>query len=212
FRSQIPALTGSSELYLALRQPNTDMIFFPVAVRKGQPYEIPPRTLGKDEVSHIIRTGRQLSLGADYYTPDQLRASLGIENGEGDAKSYLGIPLKVSGGEVFGVLALRDVDRTRAFTINDQRILETVGAQLSAAIQNARYFEQVNDLNQNLNRLVEERTRELEDERDRLDTLYQITSVLARTLDMERLQQRAIGMISKAVNAEDGVIFGLEPI
>lgn len=211
-RDQIPALTGSSELYLALRQPNTDMIFFPVAVRKGQPYEIPPRTLGKDEVSHIIRTGRQLSLGADYYTPDQLRSSLGIENGEGDAKSYMGIPLKVSGGEVFGVLALRDVDRTRAFTINDQRILETVGAQLSAAIQNARYFEQVNDLNQNLNKLVEERTRELEDERDRLDTLYQITSELARTLDMERLQQRAIGMISKAVNAEDGVIFGLEPI
>ena len=35
---------------------------------------------------------------------------------------------------------------------------------------------------------------------------------LARTLDMERLQQRAIGMISKAVSAEDGVIFGLEPI
>ncbi len=210
-RDQVPALTGSNELYLALTQPGTDMIFFPVAVRKGQPYEIPPRKLGKDEVSHIIRTGRQLSIGADYYTPDQLRASLGIENGEGEAKSYLGIPLKVS-GEVFGVLALRDLERTRAFTINDQRILETVGAQLSAAIQNARYFQQVNDLNQNLNQLVDERTRELEDERDRLDTLYQITSELARTLDMERLQQRAIGMISKAVSAEDGVIFGLEPI
>jgi PAS domain S-box-containing protein len=210
-RDQVPALTGANELYLALYDKQTQTISFPVAVRGGVPYTIPSRSLVNDEVSHIIRTGRQLSLGADYYTPDQLRSSLGIENGEGDAKSYLGIPLKVS-NEVFGVLALRDVERTRAFSINDQRILETVGAQLSAAIQNARFFEQVNKLNENLNQLVEERTEELEKERDRLDTLYQITSELARTLDMERLQQRAIGMIAKAVNAEDGVIFGLDPM
>jgi PAS domain S-box-containing protein len=210
-RDQVPALTGANELYLALRDGQTDTVNFPVAVRGGIPYTIPSRPLGNDEVSHIIKTGRQLSLGADYYTPDQLRSSLGIENGEGDAKSYMGIPLKVS-GEVFGVLALRDVERTRAFSINDQRILETVGAQLSAAIQNAQFFEQVNKLNENLNQLVEERTEELENERDRLDTLYQITSELARTLDMERLQQRAIGMIAKAVNAEDGVIFGLDPM
>jgi PAS domain S-box-containing protein len=210
-RDQVPSLTGANELYLALHDKKTNTVTFPVAVRGGVPYEIPSRLLGNDEVSQIIKTGRQLSLGADYYTPDQLRSSMGIENGEGDAKSYLGIPLKVS-NEVFGVLALRDVERTRAFSINDQRILETVGAQLSAAIQNARFFEQVNKLNENLNQLVEERTEELEKERDRLDTLYQITSELARTLDMERLQQRAIGMIAKAVNAEDGVIFGLDPM
>ncbi|MBC8099786.1 MAG: GAF domain-containing protein [Armatimonadetes bacterium] len=210
-RDQIPAVTQSNELYLALYDADTQMISFPLAVRSGQTYSIPPRQLGTDEVSFIIKFGRYLSLGADYFSPDELRRSLNITNGEGDARSYLGVPLK-SGDRVFGVLALRDTERTRAFTINDQRILETVGAQLGAAIQNAQLFDRVTNLNENLNQSVEKRTRELEEERDRLDTLYQITSELARTLDMERLQQQAIGMVAKAVGAEDGVIFGLNPL
>jgi PAS domain S-box-containing protein len=210
-RDQVPAVTQSDELYLALYDAGSETITFPLAVKGGKEYTIPPRLLGTDEVSFIIRHGRQLSLGADYFSTDELRRSLGITNGEGDAKSYLGVPLK-AGDQVFGVLALRDTTRTRAFTINDQRILETVGSQLGAAIQNAELFKRINALNQNLNQRVLERTQELEDERDRLDTLYQITSELARTLDMERLQQQAIGMVSKAVNAEDAVIFGLDPL
>jgi PAS domain S-box-containing protein len=210
-RDQVPSVTQSDELYLALYNEQNQSITFPLAVKGGKPYEIPARKLGTDEVSFIIKHGRYLSLGADYFSVDELRRSLGITNGEGDAKSYLGVPLK-AGDQVFGVLALRDTTRTRAFTINDQRILETVGSQLGAAIQNAQLFGRINTLNENLNLRVQERTQELEEERDRLDTLYQITSELARTLDMERLQQQAIGMVSKAVNAEDAVIFGLDPL
>ncbi len=210
-REQLPSVTGASELYLALYDSATESITFPLAVRYGETYGIPPRKLSNDEVSFIIKHRRPLNLGADYYSPDELRKSLGITNGEGEARSYLGVPL-IAGDEVYGVLAVRDTKRTRAFTINEQRILTIVGSQLGAAIQNARLFRQVSSFADDMEREVAERTRELEEERDRIDKLYQITSELARTLDMDRLMPRALGMVAKAVGAQDGVIMQLDPI
>ena len=67
-----------------------------------------------------------------------LRRSMNIDNGEDAAKSYMGVPL-IAGDEVLGVLAVRDTERTRAFNLNDERILTTVSTQLGAAIQNSRF-------------------------------------------------------------------------
>ncbi|RMG73036.1 MAG: GAF domain-containing protein [Chloroflexi bacterium] len=210
-RDQLTTVTGASELYLALYDSNTDEITFPLAVRSGEIYDIPPRQLNNDEVSFIIKNRRALNLGADYYSPAELRKSLGIVNGEGDAKSYLGVPL-IAGDQVYGVLAVRDRERTRAFTINEQRILTTVGSQLGAAIQNARLFREVSSFADKLEQEVRQRTAELEEERDRIDTLYQITSELAQTLDMDQLIPRALGMLAKAIGADEGVIMQLDPV
>lgn len=208
-RDQLPSVAGANELYIAIKNPDTGEIEFPMAVRNGEPYHIPTRPYGNDEVSFIIKNRRPLNLGAGYYSLDELRHSLGITNSEGDIRSYLGVPIE-AGDEVYGVLAVRDTQRTRAFTVNEQRILQTVGSQLGVAIQNARLFQQVRGFADDLNKLVALRTAELESERDRIDTLYQITSELARTLDMERLMPRALGMVAKAVNAHDGVIMQLD--
>lgn len=209
-REQVPAVTDAQELYLALYDKDTKMIDYPLAVSHGQLINREPHPLGTDEVSYIINKRRPLSLGADYFSIDALRRSMNIDNGEDDAKSYMGVPL-IAGDEVLGVLAVRDTERTRAFNLNDERILTTVSTQLGAAIQNSRLFEQVSSFADELNDMVEQRTEELENERDRLDTLYQITSELMRTLDMDQLLSRALGMVSKAVDAEDGVILLSDP-
>jgi len=209
-REQVPAVTKAEEMYLALFDATNNMITFPLAVRGTTEFYIPPRPLGTDEVSYIIKRKHTLSLGADYFSPAELRKSMGITNGEGEAKSYMGVPVK-SGDQALGVLAIRNTMRSRAFSLHDDRILTTVGSQLGAAIQNARLFEKTTNFAADLNRLVEQRTEELEQERDRLDTLYQITSELARTLDMEELLGRALGMVSKAVGATDAVIMLSDP-
>jgi len=209
-RDQVPAVTGAEELYLALYDKITDMIHFPLAVSKGAIINRDSRPLNTDEVSYIIKKRRPLSLGADYFSIDALRKSMGITNGEDETKSYMGVPL-IAGDEVLGVLAVRDQERTRAFNLNDERVLTTVSTQLAAAIQNSRLFDQVTSFADELNIMVEDRTEELENERDRLDTLYQITSELMRTLDMDQLLGRALGMVSKAVGAEDGVILLSDP-
>jgi PAS domain S-box-containing protein len=209
-REQVPAVTGAQELYLALYDKEADVVHFPLAVSKGEIVNRESRPINTDEVSYIIKNRRPLSLGADYFSIEALRKSMGITNGEDESKSYMGVPL-IAGDEILGVLAVRDQERTRAFNLNDERILTTVSTQLAAAIQNSRLFDQVTSFANELNVMVEDRTEELEDERDRLDTLYQITSELMRTLDMDQLLGRALGMVSKAVNAEDGVILLSDP-
>ena len=210
-RDQVPQVTAAEEMYLALYDSETQDIVYAMAVREGQDYQIPPRKLNTDEVSFIIRHRRSLSLGTGNWSSDDMRSNLGISNGEGDAKSYLGVPV-ASGVQVLGVLAVRDTKRARAFGINDERLLTTVGTQLGAAMQNARLFKQVNTFAEELNQRVQERTNELQVERDRIDTLYRITAELARTLDMDRVLKRALEMVASAVLADDGVIMLIDPL
>jgi PAS domain S-box-containing protein len=209
-RDQLPALTRAEGMFLALYEAESQQITFPLVWEHGQELAREPRPLGKDEVSYIIKRKHSLNLGADYFSIDELRRSMGMSNGEGDIKSFMGVPL-VSGDEVVGVLAIRNTVAKRAFTLNEERVLSSVGGQLAAAIQNARLFSRVSRFADEMNSLVQVRTLELEEERDRLDTLYQITSELARTLDMEQLLERALGMVTKAVGADDAVIMLSDP-
>src|SRR5690606_5340906 len=151
-RDRVPAVTGVEELYLALYNRETQEITFPLYVRNNEEVQLEPRQLNDDEVSFILRNRRPLSMGSDYFSPDDLRRSLGIRNAEGDVKSYLGVPL-ISGDQVLGVLAVRDTKRTRAFGVNSQGILTTIAAQLAAAIQNAYLFDRINAFNQELSLL-----------------------------------------------------------
>ena len=166
-RGRVPGLLRVEEMYLALYNSETQEIRFPLYVKNGEHQDTPSRQLNDDEVSFIIRNRRPLSIGSDYFGPDELRRSLGIRNAEGDVKSYLGVPL-ISGDEMMGVLAVRDTRRKRAFGVNSQGILTTIAAQLGTAIQNAYLFnrlrsvnEELSSLNQNLEGLVTARTDEL---------------------------------------------------
>ncbi|MCB9453765.1 MAG: GAF domain-containing protein [Anaerolineaceae bacterium] len=210
-REQIPRVTDADELYLALYDGETEHITFPLAVADGKTYEISPRELNTDEVSFIIRHRRSLTLGGGNWDANEMRRNLGITNGEGDVKSYLGVPV-VAGDQVMGVLALRDSHRNRTFGMNDERLLTTVGTQLGAAIQNARLFRQISSFADELHLRVQERTAELQKERDRIDTLYHITSDLARTLDLDRVLARALEMVAQAVNADDGTVMLIDPM
>src|SRR5207253_6184905 len=54
-----------------------------------------------------------------------------------EPKSALFVPLVV-GGRATGVISLQNVDRTHAFTEDDQRLLMTLAGSLSVALDNAR--------------------------------------------------------------------------
>ncbi len=209
-RDQVPALTSAREIYLALYDAATGDITFPMAIRDGQPFEIAPRVLNSDEVSYVIRNRRLLMLGGDNPRPEEMRRNMGITEGEIGASRYLGVPL-AAGDMVAGVLAVRDADVSRPFGLNDQRIMTTIGAQLGAMIQNSNLFARVQNFANELNERVEERTAELQQERDRLDSLYQITSELGRTLDMSSVLNRALDMVANTVNAEEAVVLLLDP-
>jgi|WetSurMetagenome_2_1015567.scaffolds.fasta_scaffold11367_3 signal transduction histidine kinase len=63
---------------------------------------------------------------------------------------------------VLGVLILGTCNKSRTFTRHETDLGQTVANQLSVAIQNTRLHADLKDNNDNLERLVEQRTKELE--------------------------------------------------
>ena len=58
-------------------------------------------------------------------------------------KTWLGVPMIV-GDQVTGILSLQDVDRENAFDKPVVRLLQTLAASMSVALENARLWEQEN--------------------------------------------------------------------
>ncbi len=56
-------------------------------------------------------------------------------------KSWLGVPMMV-GDQVTGILSLQSVTREFAFSESDVRLMETLAASMSVALENARLWEQ----------------------------------------------------------------------
>jgi PAS domain S-box-containing protein len=203
-RDQIPALTDAEEIFVALYDEPTNSISFPLALRNGQDMNMRAHKLGDDEFSHIVRFRRPVVMGGDNPSAAELRRNLKIVS-DVESTRFLGVPL-MAGDQVAGVLAVRDTKQTRPFGLNEHRILTTIAAQLGATLQNALLFDRVRNFAAELNQRVEERTRELQEERDRLNSLYQITAELGRTLDIDRVLARALDMVAHAVNADDGAV------
>ena len=55
-------------------------------------------------------------------------------------KSWLGVPMLV-GDQVTGILSLQDVDKENAFDDSSVRLLQTLSASMSIALENARLWE-----------------------------------------------------------------------
>ncbi|MDX2161825.1 MAG: GAF domain-containing protein [bacterium] len=209
-REQVASLMSARDIYMALYDADSQQITFPMAVHDGNDQHIASRPLGDDEVSFVIKSRRPLSLGGEMGV-DEVRRNLKISNSEGAISRYLGVPI-IAGDQVQGVLAVRDTEVTRPFGLNDQRVLTTIGAQIGAAIQNARLFDRIRRFADELNLRVQERTAELQTERDRLDSLYRITAELGSTLEYETVLNRALTMSADAIGADDGVVLILDPM
>ena len=69
-------------------------------------------------------------------------------------KSWLGVPMLV-GRQVTGILSLQSVTREFAFTESDVRLMETLAASMSVALENARLWEQEHLYRQALEREFE---------------------------------------------------------
>ncbi|NLX08376.1 MAG: GAF domain-containing protein [Chloroflexi bacterium] len=206
--AQLPSLTDAQGIYVALYDSATDTLSFPLASFLDERHDLPPRSLGQDEFSLIIRRRMPLLLAGENLV--DVRRSLGIESVLEPHGSFAGVPL-FAGDEVIGALAVRDDDDPMAFSHNDQRILSTISSQLGVAIQSARLLQQTLQQAEELEQRVRERTAELEQERQHISTLYAITTELSTSLDVDRLLNSALEMVAQSVSATRGAILTLDP-
>jgi len=104
-----------------------------------------------------------------------------------DARSELCVPLRV-GDQVIGVVNVESA-RIYAYTESDQRLLETVAAQIAISIQNARLFEA-------------ERLR-----RQEAETLRQAANSLTSSLELEDVLNRLLDGLALVVSFNSATVF-----
>ncbi|NTW00929.1 MAG: GAF domain-containing protein, partial [Oscillochloris sp.] len=128
-----------------------------------------------------------------------------------DVRSWIGAPLLVD-NELVGLLT---IGSNQANIYDDEAVEVTfaLASQASQAIQNARLFDQISNLAADLERRVSERTAELEqatrqlsEEKERLEAVHAITLELTTQLDLDSVLQRALELISENLGVARGSI------
>ncbi len=173
------------------------------ALDRGE--RIGPISIQKNGTSfseYVLKTGEPLLI-RDMEREHELLPVPGYTLGE-PVKSWLGVPLVVRGVTI-GVLSVQSY-HTNAFGEVQVRLLGQVGNQLSVALDNARMFENTTNYAEDMAQRVSERTRELEVEHNRSQTLLRIITELSASLDQDMVLTRTLGILNETIGAEYSMI------
>ena len=130
-------LTYARNFYIALYDPQTQMLSFPYFVDEMDPAPAPKR-LGRGLTEYIMRTGEPL-----LATPQKFEEL--VRAGEVDligasSLDWLGVPLK-SGLATIGAVVVQSYTKEMRYGARDLEILRFVSQQLATAIEHKRYEE-----------------------------------------------------------------------
>lgn len=157
-------------------------------------------------------SGRVIETGQPILTLDaaEVDAIGGVTIGQKSTPhSILTVPM-TSGGKVIGALSSQSY-QFNAYTESDQQILGTLANQATVAIQNARLFNETQQLASTLEIRVIERTAELEREQRNTETLLRILTEVSASLDLDRTLSRTLALLNEATGAEQSTIMLLDP-
>lgn len=123
------------------------------------------------------------------------------------ANIILVLPLIVQ-KDLIGVITLHS---SLPELVNDIDLIKTIVQQGAIAIENGRLYDKVQHLNQTLETRIAARTMELVQEKERLEAMYQISTFLTKTLDVDCLMTEVLSHMATVVQAQDGTILLTTP-
>ena len=173
FREIAQKILGTPHLIVALFEAATQMIHCDFAIVDGveiDPAQFPPLPLGAGPLSETIRTAqpRIVDLAREYLEPGAKAHSSLI--GEGPVtQSALYVPM-ISNAHVLGVMQVQHY-AANAFQETDLALLSILANQAAIAFEKARLYASVQRYAGELERHVAERTRELAEANERLQSL-----------------------------------------
>jgi PAS domain S-box-containing protein len=207
--SQASRIVDTTNFYIALYDEEKEEIVFPFVVDPERREDWRPRAKGEGLTGMVMESRRSLLLPTGA---DGMYRESGREVHAGLCRSWLGVPM-LAEDRVLGVIAVQDYEREHVYNEEDLNLLSTVAAQAAVAVRNAQLYQQIVGFSSDLEAKVEARTRDLERaladltvERDRVETLYRITSELGATLELDRVLQRALQLFSDALGLEHGTV------
>ena len=135
---QLRAAFEADIVYVALHDQRTDMIEFAYYSEDGLQEPQQPLAYGVGLTSQILESGTPLLLNRE-------EAFQGFDSTVGaPVRSYLGVPIVV-GAQAIGVVSVQSKERGGLFGEAETRLLSTIAANVGAAIQNARLFQEAEE-------------------------------------------------------------------
>jgi GAF domain-containing protein/CheY-like chemotaxis protein/HPt (histidine-containing phosphotransfer) domain-containing protein len=197
---------------IAVLDQANDLVSFPYIIEKGERFTVDPMVPAGFR-KHVLETRKTLLF--DVITPELLAEYGQAEVLVGERpKSSVWVPLVVA-GRATGVISLQNVEKERAFSEADLRLLATLAGSLSVALENARLFEETRQRNAEL-ALINDVQRGLAENLD-MQAMYdligdRIQEIFdAQTVDIVILDTSS-GLLHFAYEIERGVRFHSGPM
>ncbi len=126
-------------------------------------------------------------------------------------KAALIVPL-LYGGKFWGLLAIHQCSGARQWQQLEVDLLKQLATQVSIAIQQSELYQQVVELNTNLENQVQERTKQLQQSLEYEAILKRISDDVRDTLDENQILQVAVWELAVALNIDgcDSALYNLE--
>ncbi|UBV45315.1 GAF domain-containing protein (plasmid) [Deinococcus taeanensis] len=161
------------EAFSAFPMPRKTAVFGPTFAGEG--------VVRVDDITQDARYGQN----APYH---------GMPAGHLPVRSYLAVPVKSRSGEVLGGLFFGHAEPA-VFSERAEQLMVGLAAQTAVALDNARLYRQLQDSHAQLERRVQDRTRELEVQAGALDAFAAFAEAVGTETDVPTLAQQAIAVL-----------------
>ncbi len=156
--SEVGELLYARNFYIALLSEDGDEVYFPYAVDERDTTIWTQRKLARGLTDYVLRTG--MPLLADRAAIDKLTQTGEVQSFGTRSVCWLGVPL-MRDERTVGVIAVQSYSQDTLFTERDQELLTFVSFHIASGLQRKRSQESLKAAYAELERRVEERTREL---------------------------------------------------
>ena len=173
---RLASMFQAKDIYIGIYDRIANLISYPYELDRGNRVFSEPIQGGTGMSSEVLRTGRPLRLGTLQEQLDHGALMPTYRDGyvATMGESWLGVPI-MSGDEAAGLVAFA-ADPPNAFGEADERRVSAIVTNMGVALENARLFEQTNNL------LVETNERAAE-----LAIINSVQQGLAARLDMQSM-------------------------
>jgi len=147
----------AENFYVILKNKNTRLFEEIYTVDEYDP-PAPPSLLEKSISAYVFRSGRPLLLTAARI--NELASRGEIDKVGTTSRSWLGVPL-ITSKETIGVMAVQDYKKEGRYSEHDKDFLASIAGQVAQIVERKQAEEEIRQLNADLEKRVEARTREL---------------------------------------------------
>ncbi|MEJ2208300.1 MAG: GAF domain-containing protein [Anaerolineae bacterium] len=193
---QIREVWDPPVFFIALYDAAEDALDFVIYVDRGQRLTPFRQSLAeKSGFSAWIVRNRRPILIDDWEQQAASSEVQGIPLGD-VTRSWLGVPLVV-GDRMVGVMSVQDYEPD-AYGRDHEQFLSTIAGQVAIAIENARLYQQAEEMAEENEHLYQEAQQRLGE----VSLLYDTSSAVSRTLDLDQVLNTTVEQITAALAAD----------